>query len=365
MRNANRMPPNFAIEATCLLDRNQTGISRYTRNLIAQLAQLADGGREFVVTQAYRASRWRRRMQLSDSGPLRRQVWQRGWWPPVKPYALVHCPDHRLPHWRIPKIVTIHDVYAALGINFEGANRDKQVAIYADFARRADRIIFDSEHSRQDFMRLFPYDIQRTRVIHLGVDASFHPRPPEALAATRAKYGLDRPYLLFLGVNNPNKNLLRLVEAYSRCAARRDLQLVLAGPLRPQPEAQLRQRLRELDIESTTRMLGYLNAADVPLLYAGAAALMLPSIYEGFGLPILEAMASAIPVLASTAASCPEVAAGHAVLVDPASVDDIASGIDRVLTLTAEQIEAARRYAVGKTWRATALQTLEVYRDVS
>jgi len=260
----------------------------------------------------------------------------------------------------MPKVVTCYDVYPALDIGF--GSRHWQVSTYADFARRADRILFVSQHSRRDFLRLFPYDVSRTSVTHLGVADSFHPRAPETLAPTREKYGLAEPYLLFVGASNPQKNLLRLLDAFGRSAARHDHQLMLAGPVYPGQLAPMQARVAQLAIEARVRIAGFVDAADLPNLYAGASAVLLPSVYEGFGLPILEGMASGVPVLTSTAGSCPEIAAGHGVLVDPLSVDDIARGIDAALRMTKTQLEDARTYARGMTWRRTAQQTLETYR---
>lgn len=361
------MTPRYAIEATNLANRNPTGISRYTRHLVAELAALGKAGAGHELVLLYRASRWKRRAQLPRGPGLALQLWQGRVWPPRKRYALVHCPDHRLPRWDgVPKIVTVHDVFSAVGINFEDpAARARQNAIYADFARRAQRLIFVSDSSRRDFLRHFPYDEARTRVIHLGVGGEFGPRSADAQHDLRARLGLTRPYLLFLGLQNPNKNLARLLEAFARSPVRGDHELVLAGAVPADQRSALEQRIAQLGLEREVRALGYVAERDVVDLYATAAALLLPSLYEGFGIPILEAMACATPVLTSNVSSCPEVAGGHAVLANPQSVDDIARGLDQVVRVPPEAREAARRYAATKTWRATAQATLDLYRELA
>jgi glycosyltransferase involved in cell wall biosynthesis len=146
---------------------------------------------------------------------------------------------------------------------------------------------------------------------------------------------------------------------------RQEYALVLAGRVPAEHRPQLEASIAALGLTGRVLMPGYFDEADVPALYASAAALMFPSLYEGFGLPILEGMASGIPVLTSNASSCPEAAGGHAVLVDPLSVDDIARGIERTLALTPAARGAALAYAQSMTWARTAGLTLEVYRKAA
>lgn len=354
----------IALEASCLADPRPTGIPRYTRSLALALAQLAGtDGREGEITLLYRSSRFRRRAQLPVGPRLRRQLWRSGVWPLRRDYDIVHTPEHRLPPWRAPrKVATIHDVYALVGVdNFEEAERRKQAGIYRRLAEQADQLLFVSESTRADFQRLVGGEPARMHVARLGVDAAFRPHDSAEQRALRETYGLREPYLLFLGWKNPNKNLGRLLKAFARSPLRRDHQLVMAGRVSDEHAPALQRQVEALGLAGRVISTGFVPEADVPALYAAAAALMFPSLYEGFGLPILEAMASGVPVLTSKVSSCPEVANGHAVLVDPLSVDDIAAAMEPTVRRDATALAAARQYAATMTWEQTARQTWTVY----
>jgi glycosyltransferase involved in cell wall biosynthesis len=358
----------YALEVTSLADPRGSGIARHARQFAQALARIADEpGQDFELVLLCRASRWRRRAALPKLPRSRLQVWQEKLWPLRKPYDVVHALGYRLPHWNGPaRVTTIYDIYAALGINFENpADREREIQTYRDLGARSDHLTFISEHSRQDFLRVIGHDERHTSVIHCGVGEEFHPRPATEIDEMRQRLGLREPFLLFVGQMNPNKNLTGLLEGFARSAARDDLELVITGHIPDAQRARLQALLEERQVGSRVRVLGYVEEADVPRLYCAASAVLLPSLYEGFGLPIVEAMASGTPALTSTAASCPEVANGHAVLVDPRSVGDIARGIDQVLRMTAEQREAALAYARTMTWHRMAQKTLEVYRQVT
>jgi glycosyltransferase involved in cell wall biosynthesis len=354
----------YAIEATTTLADRPTGISRYARCLIDALAALEPAAGDFELVLLYRSSRFGKRHRLPAGPRLRPQMWRNVIWPLRRPYDVVHVTNDRIPPWpRLPVVTTLYDIYASLGLNFASeAARQKHLDVYRLIAARSAEIIFISRNTEKDFLANFEYPRERCHAIHLGVGPEFRPQPPEQVDALRRRLGVDGPYLFFTGLLNPNKNLQRLLQAYAQSRARHDTVLVLAGPAgEPAEAAALEQRIRELGIADRVRRPGYVAEADIPLLYAGAAAFMFPSLYEGFGLPILEAMATGTPVLTSKVSSCPEVAAGHAELVDPASVEDIARGIDAVVQMSPQRREAARAYAQTKTWRQTALETLAVY----
>lgn len=351
----------IAIEATSMTEPRPSGIGVYTRELVHALLALAE---PVDLTLLYRSGR-RRDARMLPSGPhCSVQSWRGAWWPLRRNFALVHATDRRLPPWRGMKILTtVYDVYAALGINFDHPQeRERQVEVFREYARRSERILFISEHTRRDFLSLFPFDEQRTHVTHLGVNPRFRPHTLEEIHPVRQRYALDENYLLFVGLSNPNKNLPRLLEAYAASPARADCQLAIVGVVPDEQLSRLHGVIDKLGLRERVKLLGYVADEHLPPLYAGAAAYMFPSLYEGFGLPILEAMASGVPVLTSTVSSCPEVANGRAVLVDPTSTEAISAGIEKALAMTAAQRAAAREYALTKTWRKTAEQTLAVYR---
>jgi glycosyltransferase involved in cell wall biosynthesis len=198
-----------------------------------------------------------------------------------------------------------------------------------------------------------------------GVSARFAPvERPEAIAALRARYGLERPYLLHVGRLDPGKNLRTLLAALAELrdgGAPHDL--VLAGPPGWKNEGFFRL-LRELDLEGRVRLLGYVPDADLPALYTAADVFVFPSLYEGFGLPPLEAMACGTPVVASSRSAMPEVLGDAAVLVDPRDARALAGAVRRVLDdgpLRSGLRQAGLRRAEAYSWEAAARATVRVY----
>lgn len=359
-------PPTFALEATNLTDAAGTGIARYTRQLVEALSRLqVPPEQEFELMQLCKRSSWKHRGRLAQGPRLSSRSWFKSLWPiPRPPVALVHVPDEREPPWRVPVTATVHDLYAALDINYtDEAKRQRKLRHYEHLRDRCARLICVSENTRQDFLRLVGGDPARLKVVHLGVSPVFRPHAADEIAAVRARHGLDGPYLMFVG-STPNKNLARTVEAFAAGGFHRDFTLLACGERsRAQGDA-LAWRLAELGIASRVRFAGFVSNADLPALYAGAAAYLFPSLYEGYGLPILEAMACGTPVLTSDRGSCPEAAAGHAVIANPEDVDALAAGIGEAVSMSEERRAAALAYARSRTWEATARGTLAVWQEV-
>jgi glycosyltransferase involved in cell wall biosynthesis len=242
-------------------------------------------------------------------------------------------------------------------------------------ARSADRIFAVSGATRDDLTRVLRVPDEKVVVIHEAVGAEFAVRADElAVDGVIRRYGLRRPYCLFVGNLEPRKNLSRLIEAFGLLRARAGWgaagapppQLVLAGTrgwLYNGIFADVATRGGVADIVFT----GYVPAADLPALYAGAACFVFPSLYEGFGLPVLEAMASGAPVVASRVGAIPEVAGDAALLVDARRPQELAEAIATVLTdrtLRDRLVIRGRARARQFTWETVARQTLAVYEDV-
>ena len=231
--------------------------------------------------------------------------------------------------------------------------------------RRAARVVTVSEHGREDVLRSAPgLDPSRVVVVPNGVSPAFAP-DPTAADRVRAAYGLDPGYVLFIGALQPRKNLLRLLDAY---AALDDAPpLVLAGDAK-HDEAALDERIAALGLGGRVRRIGYVRGEPALRdLYAAAGVFAFPSLYEGFGLPVAEAMACGTPVLTSDATALPEVAGGAAVLVDPRSSGAIADGLARLLgdeALRARCREAGLARAAELTWDAAAERLVGVWSDV-
>jgi glycosyltransferase involved in cell wall biosynthesis len=216
-------------------------------------------------------------------------------------------------------------------------------------------------------VELLGIDPARISVTHLGVDARFRPPDPEERAAFLQRQQLVRPYILAVGTLEPRKNLPGLLRAYARLAPEVPHDLVLVGA-EGWLTGEIHATLEKLRLGGRVRMTGFVADDDLPHWYGGADLFAFASLYEGFGLPVVEAMACGVPVVTSNVSSLPEVAGDAAVLVDPADVDAIADGLRRVLTDT----DLARRLrhsglkrAARFTWEQTAARTVAVYREVA
>jgi glycosyltransferase involved in cell wall biosynthesis len=258
------------------------------------------------------------------------------------PPDVLFVPAHVLPlvHPR-RSVVTVHD----LGYRHEPQAHRLLDRLYLELstrynARAATRVIADSAATKRDLVQLYGTDPDRITVIPLGVDELFQPVTDAArLAAVRAKYGIPGDYLLYVGTLQPRKNLVRLVEAWARVIADCRLQiadlgrrtLVIAGKKGWLYE-EIFATVRRLGLEGRVLFPGYVPEEDLPALLSGATAFVLPSLYEGFGLPVLEAMACGTPVIAANVSSLPEVVGDAGLLVDPLDSDALAAALQRLLT---------------------------------
>jgi alpha-1,3-rhamnosyl/mannosyltransferase len=284
---------------------------------------------------------------------------------------LFHATHYVLPPLRSRAVVTIHDIIHLLYPQFlpnRAALFYARVMIRRALSR-ADRIITVSYNSKRDLVDYFGITPSRVEVIYNGVSPRFRPDlPEEEHARVASKYGLSRPYLLFLGGERPHKNVQNVVRAFAEARrSRPDLPhvLVLAGPM-PKNSARIDALIAALDVGSALVRPGRIAEEDLPGLFAGADALLYPTLYEGFGLPVVESMACGTPVLTSSTSALQEIAGGYAYLVDPLDVDAIARGIIALTTdpkVRADFIELGRKRALDFSWDKAAERTLEVYAE--
>jgi len=199
-------------------------------------------------------------------------------------------------------------------------------------ARRSEKVIAISESTKRDIVSLLEIEEEKISVTHLGVDKRFRPVTEEQeLAGVRRKYNLPPKYILYVGLIEPRKNLEALVDAYHADSLHTEFDLVLAGNL-GWGYAPLLEKVANSRIRNRIHMPGYIADTDLPALFSMAATFAYPSVYEGFGLPVLEAMACGTPVITSQVSSLPEVAGDAAILVDPSDRKALALALQKVLS---------------------------------
>jgi alpha-1,3-rhamnosyl/mannosyltransferase len=265
----------------------------------------------------------------------------------------------------VPAIVTVYDLIplrqpehstARARLLFRGA---AWLAV-----RSARHLIAISEHCRQDFISEFGIAPDRITRIPLAASAAFAPRASEAIADVRSRHQLPPAYVLYLGSNKPHKNLQRLVEAWRIARSDGGLGGAVMAIAGAWDERYGSLRSTSAD-DRGIRWLGPVSDDDLPALYSGASCFVFPSLFEGFGLPVLEAMACGAPVICSDRTSLPEVAGGAALLVDPTDTAAIAAAIRRVTTepeLSARLRRSGVERAAGYSWDSAARATLAIYR---
>lgn len=343
----------IAIDGTPAVRQVATGTEVYARNIIEALAASSDARRLRVYANAVERPAW-----LAPAVEWRGIPFPRLWTHWRLRQALRHerpdvtfIPSHVLPvALGLKSVVTVHDV----GHRHEPGAYGRAARWYLEAttryaARRANRLIAVSRSTADDLIRYYGVPGGRITVVHSGIDPRFTPQPPARVAEVLQRLGIAAPYFLYLGRNHPRKNLAMLRRAFTD-AQRRGLEatLVLAGPGHdPASNGQI-------------RVLPYVAAGELPALYAGALALTLPSRFEGFGFPALEAMRSGTAVIASTAGALPEIVGTAGILLSP---DDPGAWSQAMLELSGDPALQRRLIAAGGarsaefTWEAAATRT--------
>ena len=278
---------------------------------------------------------------------------------------LFHDPVYPLPFiLPVPGVITVHDLsnYTDPGVHrFRSSLAGRFFPMYL---RKARQIITDSLFTASELERRFPWTAHKINVIHLGVADRFHRITcKNTLESIRKLYNLPPRFILFLGTLEPRKNIVRLLEAFSHSCLSMPLSLVITGGLGWKYD-KLLKIIANHPNKDKIHLTGYVEDAHLPALLSSAEFLAYPSTLEGFGLPVLEAMACGTPVLTSNVSSLPEIAGEAAFLVDPNSVDSISNGINLLSQSDELKKDLSRKgleRAACFSWRKTARKTLEVY----
>ena len=340
-----------------ILKNKDTGVETYTKELIRHLAGKID---LILLHNSYV-----HHPLLAEHDTIRLN---RKKFPLCRPfYALffpselagdiLHAPTPVIPSWKKPKcklIITVHDLTPLI---FPEYHNWKRRIFFRFFLKRilnmADAIIVDSLSTKKDVTAFFSFPDKKINVVHLA--SSMKP----VAGPLPSRYGVEGDYLLYVGTVEPRKNLLRLIEAFDRLEQK--LKLVIVGVSGWDNKAVY--RAANPDIIFT----GYVPEEDLPKFYCNARLLIYPSLYEGFGLPILEAMKCGCPVVTSNISSMPEAAGDAALLVDPYNVEEIKNAVQKVLCdseLRGKMIDRGFRQANRFSWEKTAAETIKVYERV-
>ena len=282
-----------------------------------------------------------------------------------------HSPYYLMPYWPgVPSVVTIHDLIPLRYPEYFSLFQRLVYGVTVRLAARtAKRVLADSQSAAQDLQRFLGLSEARIRVVPAAADPTFHVCTAVEVKAIRDKYDLPEGYVLHLSSSKPHKNLVRLVEAWALLEERGETSgcsLALAGQVSPRyPEA--RDRIRLLSMEGRVRLLGRIPDRDLPALYSGASWFVFPSLYEGFGLPVLEAMACGTPVVCSNTSSLPEIVGDAAITFDPVDTEGIAKALAHALAdpeRAKEMGKKALQQAHQFNWERTAQLAYQCYREV-
>ena len=281
--------------------------------------------------------------------------------------AVYHEPNYVLRPFKGPRVLTVHDISHLRFPMFHPVERVRHLEKGLPRSlEQADQVITVSAFSRKELIETLGVPGGKITPIHLGVDPACRPRSSAETAPLLKRLGLEHGwYLLVVATMEPRKNLSRLVSAFADLpdSLRSRFPLVIAGAPGWGPPLS-NARLAALEAGGQIRRVGFVPEKVLPLLYAGAGAFAFPSLYEGFGLPPLEALASGVPVLTSSAASMPEVVGDAALLTEPEDTGAIRRGLERLLTdedFRSRAVQAGPKQAAGFTWDDCARKTIDVY----
>ena len=375
---------NLAFSAF-VLQGGRTGVASHVTNLLAALqAAPHEHTMDVLVPEPDQAL-----LPITDPR-FRKSVIAKRWAPPIpailwhnlvlpgrarrEKYDLVHIPSYRRIPWRqgAPLVATVHDL-ATLHMDgkYDAARMFYNRRIVPSLIRRADHVITVSRFTRDDLITLVGYPADRITVIYQGINhAVYQPLPvADCRARLREKYGLDKPFIVFVSrVEHPAKNHVRLIEAFERLKLSRklDVQLVMAGADWNGADV-VKQRAARSPVAADIRFTGFVPLAEIPMLYSACEMMVYPSLFEGFGFPIIEALACGAHVACSNTTSMREIAGPCVPTFDPLNIEEMAQRIAAMLERGRDPAlsAAGSAYAAGFQWADTARQTIAVYERVN
>ena len=346
------------------LDRQYAGIHIYTKNLIKELSLLSSNHEIFVIREVESSEEFNGVTHVT----IPKKLWPFSTLPLLLFFSIpkiikkldldiviepAHFGPFNLPA-HIKKVNVIHDLTPISHPQWHPWHSVLGHKLFMkQVANNADLIIANSENTRKDIIHFLHQTKTKITVAKLGISQAYKKTSDPS---TLQKYGIVRSYLLFQGTIEPRKNLLSLIKAYNlyrETSTTANQQLILSGK-KGWGYISLLGEIQKSPYKNDIIFLGYVAQKDMPAIYSGADVFLYPSYYEGFGLPILEAMACGVPVVTSTTSSMPEVGGEYAIYADPNQSTQIATAISNALRLSSAHIERQIAYAKSHTWQATA-----------
>lgn len=373
-----------AIEIQPMLDEHMTGVGWYTDNMVKRLKDFAgENDSYFLLGMDYYGRSGRlagytgRNVALKTNGIMHYGIYRRLW--KILPFLAygsffgVSADIYHFVNFVVPPRVkgriinTVYDmVYKTFPETMEKANYDKLDSSLKDSCTRSDAIITISENSKRELMDYLGVPSDKIHIISPGVDVSvYKPMAPSEWKDTGIKYGLPDKYLLYLGTIEPRKNINTIIRAFHQFTGldREGYKLVVAGK-KGWMFDEVFNLVKKLGIEDKVIFPGYIPEEDKPFIYAGATAFVFPSLYEGFGMPPLEAMACGVPVITSNSSSLPEVVGDAGIQVDSMDIDSISIAMHELTSkpelrkiLAAKSIQRAQ----GFSWEDSVKRLIKLY----
>ncbi len=361
----------IGIDIRSTLKKKRTGIGNYTLGLIKALA-LADSDNSYFLYSRIRPFDLKKNVCPLPGRNFRHRIERLSFFPEraMKDMDIFHTSSYDIPAPGTYRLfTTVHDL---VPLFFEEGYSGDYLRDYRDIMERVLRessvVITDSENTRDDVREKFPGLARRVEVVYPGVDISFTaPDNGISRARVKKKYGLEGRYALYSGGMDPRKNLTRLVEAFRVMKSRikAPCKLLITGEKAKFP-SDAGKKITEYSLADDIVFTGYVGSEDLKRLYAAADVFVYPSLYEGFGLPILEAFAMGTPVVTSSTSSCGEIASGAAVTVDPLDSDALAEALYNVVSdkdLAAHLKERGKERAEHFSWEKSAGKLLDLFRE--
>lgn len=350
-----------------------TGASSYIRYLVPELIKLLDEPPILfsgVLRQNGILNDWLRELKGTHQDkvfPIPPKVADLFWNllrfsidPLIGKTDIFHSSDWTQPGSKAKKITTVHDVIAykfpeSLDPYIVKVQKRRMELV----KRKCDLIIADSSATKEDLVNILRIDESKARVIHLAAADIFKPQNDDKIGEVKRRYGITKDYLLSVGTREPRKNLQRIVNTYKNLKTKEDLELVLVGKF---------GWGEDISPVEGVRILGFLKNDELPALYTGAKAFLYPSLYEGFGVPVLEAMACSCPVVTSDRGSLKEIVGDAALIVNPEVEEDIKNAVEILLDLPKiEYNEIKTKSLVNSqkySWEKTAKETIDAYKEL-